>query len=73
MHISGELPVLLHPLHVAKPEDADKAYRPAVQIASHKTSFYFPLETDAGEGTFQCELLCAGCFQVSEPGTFAQK
>lgn len=61
------------PLCVAKPEDADKAYRPAVQIASHKNPFYFSPETDAGEGTFQCELLSAGCIKVSEPGIFAQK
>lgn len=48
------------PLRVAKPKDADKAYRPEVQIASHKNLLFL----SSGEGSFQCELLCVGCIKV---------
>lgn len=67
MHISGELPAHTHThtLRVAKPEDADKAYRPAVQIASHKTSFCFPLEREPS--SVNSSVLAASKSQSLEP------
>lgn len=69
MHVSGEPPA---PFVLQSQKDADKAFRPAVQIASHKTCFYFLLKTH-GEGILQSELFCTVHIKVAEPGTFFQK